>query len=124
MKTIRFVGKDRGQFTAAVRKNVDNYFRQNGISSKGNGHMVFKIIALMLMYTLPFIVMLVYGISGWPALVLWAIMGVGMSGIGMGVMHDSAHGSLSKKKWLNKLVSHSMYLIGGNTFNWKLQHNV
>jgi linoleoyl-CoA desaturase len=124
MKTIRFVGKDKGQFTAAVRKNVDNYFKQNGISSKGNGHMLFKIITLMTMYTLPFVCMLVYGISGWPALLLWAIMGVGMSGIGMGVMHDSAHGSLSKKKWLNKLVSHSMYLIGGNTFNWKLQHNV
>ncbi len=124
MKTIRFVAKDKSQFTATLRKNVDNYFKENKISNKGNGHMLFKVIALLTMYLLPFTIMLVYGINGWPALLLWAIMGVGMSGIGMGVMHDSAHGSLSKKAWLNKLVSHSMYLIGGNTFNWKLQHNV
>lgn len=124
MKTIKFVAKDKSQFTATLRKNVDNYFKENKISNKGNGHMLFKVIALLTMYLLPFVIMLVYGINGWPALLLWAIMGVGMSGIGMGVMHDSAHGSLSKKAWLNKLVSHSMYLIGGNTFNWKLQHNV
>lgn len=124
LKPIRFVAKDKNVFTSTLRKNVDNYFRQNKISTKGNGHMLFKVIALMTMYCLPFLLMLVYGITGWQALILWAIMGVGMSGIGMGVMHDSAHGSLSKRKWLNKLVSHSMYLIGGNTFNWKLQHNV
>lgn len=124
MKTIRFVGKDKGLFTAAVRKNVDDYFKQNSISTKGNAHMVVKIITLMSLYLVPFILMLTLHITGWQALLLWAVMGVGMSGIGMGVMHDATHSSLSKKKWLNKLVSHSMYLIGGNTFNWKIQHNV
>lgn len=49
---------------------------------------------------------------------------MGMAGIGMSVMHDAAHGSFSKKGWLNKLFSNTMYFIGGNTFNWRVQHNL
>ena len=38
MKTIKFVCSDKQQkqFAAAVRKNVNDYFREGGISIKGN----------------------------------------------------------------------------------------
>jgi linoleoyl-CoA desaturase len=51
------------------------------------------------------------------------LMGVGMAGIGMCVMHDAVHGSYSRKEWVNKLLSGTMYLLGSNVFNWKIQHN-
>jgi linoleoyl-CoA desaturase len=51
-------------------------------------------------------------------------MGIGMAGIGMSVMHDAAHGSSTDKKWLNKLLSHTIYMIGGSVFTWNIQHNV
>jgi linoleoyl-CoA desaturase len=51
-------------------------------------------------------------------------MAIGEAGIGMAVMHDAAHGSFSDKRWVNQLFSSSMYLLGNNTFNWKVQHNV
>ncbi len=125
MKVIKFVGKDQKLFAATVRKNVDNYFKENKISSKGDSRMGFKVAFLLALYILPFVFMLTQSVSVWLSLILWAIMGIGMAAIGMGVMHDATHSSLSKKKWLNKLVSYgSMYLIGGNVFNWKIQHNV
>jgi linoleoyl-CoA desaturase len=52
------------------------------------------------------------------------IMGIGKAGIGMGVMHDAAHGSYSNKKWVNDLMSANMYLLGSDVFIWKVQHNV
>jgi linoleoyl-CoA desaturase len=39
-------------------------------------------------------------------------------------MHDAAHGAFSEKQWINDLFASTMYLLGSNTFNWKIQHNV
>ena len=42
----------------------------------------------------------------------------------MCVMHDAVHGSFSHNEKMNKLFGGTMYLLGSNVFNWKLQHNV
>jgi linoleoyl-CoA desaturase len=51
-------------------------------------------------------------------------MGIGIAGVGMGVMHDACHGAYSKKQWVNNLLSGTLYLLGSNVLNWKIQHNV
>ncbi|HYC83899.1 MAG TPA: acyl-CoA desaturase, partial [Chryseosolibacter sp.] len=60
----------------------------------------------------------------WAMLALCIVMGVGVAGIGLSVMHDANHGAYSKKQWVNNLVGYSLNLVGGNAFNWKVQHNV
>jgi linoleoyl-CoA desaturase len=124
MKTLKFVNKGKGQFTAALKKNVNDYFKEKGISNKGNSKMVFKSIVMLTAYFLPFILILTVSFSGWVIFPLSVLMGIGMAGIGMSVMHDAMHGSFSKKSWLNKLFSMTMYCIGGNPFTWKVQHNI
>jgi linoleoyl-CoA desaturase len=124
MQTLKFVNKDKRQFTATLRKNVNNYFKEKGISSKGNFKMIFKTITMIACYLIPFILILTLPMSGWLIFPISVVMGIGMSGIGMSVMHDAVHGSLSKKSWVNKLFGFTMYLIGGNIFNWRIQHNV
>ena len=52
------------------------------------------------------------------------IMGVGMAGVGMNVMHDGNHGSFSNKEWVNRLMGSSIYILAGNVYNWQVQHNV
>ncbi len=124
MRTLKFVNKNKGEFTATLRKNVNDYFKEKGISSKGNFKMIFKSIIMMSIYFAPFIVMLTVPLLGWTIFPLSIAMGIGMAGIGMSVMHDAVHGSFSKKGWLNKLIGTSIYFIGGNPFNWKIQHNI
>jgi linoleoyl-CoA desaturase len=51
-------------------------------------------------------------------------MGIGIAGVGMGVMHDACHGAYSKRKWVNDSLSGTLYLLGSNVVNWKIQHNV
>jgi len=65
MKKLKFVTKDKGQFTATLRKNVDNYFREKGISPKGNWKMFFKTIAMLSLYVVPFILILTLTMSNW-----------------------------------------------------------
>jgi linoleoyl-CoA desaturase len=51
-------------------------------------------------------------------------MSLGVAGIGLSVMHDANHGAYAKKPWINDLIGYSLNLVGANSFNWKLQHNV
>ena len=57
-------------------------------------------------------------------LLLVVIMSIGLSGIGLSVMHDANHGAYSKRKWVNSTLGYSLNLVGANAFNWKIQHNV
>jgi linoleoyl-CoA desaturase len=60
----------------------------------------------------------------WLQVILVFVMGIGMAGGGMNVMHDGNHGSFSNKDWINKLMGSSIYILAGNVYNWKVQHNV
>jgi len=126
MDTLRFIEKDKQekQFANALRKNVNDYFKQNHISTKANGKMVVKTIILLSMYVLPFILVLTIPMTNWASLACSVVMGIGIAGVGMGVMHDACHGAYSRKHWVNELFAGSLYLLGSNVLNWKLQHNV
>ncbi len=86
--------------------------------------MVIKSIAMFILYLGPFAILLsnVYS-NGLVLLGLTILMGIGMSGVGLSVMHDACHGSYSKNHTINKIMSFSMTLIGGSALNWQLQHN-
>jgi len=125
MQTIKFVNtKDKGLFTATLRKNVNEYFKNNELSTKGNWKMILKSLVMLSVYFGPFVLILTVPMSGWLIFPLSMLMGVGMAGIGMGVMHDAVHGSFSRRASVNKMVGNIIYFIGGNKFNWKVQHNV
>lgn len=126
MKHIKFVPETETEhgFSIAVRKRVNEYFKDEGISTKGNLTLIVQTVVLLSMYLVPFFIILLTPVNSWVALGLTVIMGIGLAGVGMCVMHDAAHGSFSSKEWVNKLFAGSMYLLGGNVFNWKMQHNV
>jgi len=125
MKAIKFVSNNtrQKQFALAVRKNVNDYFRQKGISTKGNLPMVIQTIVMLSIYIIPFVLLFIIPMNAWFAMLISILMGTGMAGIGMCVMHDAVHGSYSHKKWVNKMLGGTMYLLGSNVFNWKIQHN-
>ncbi len=126
MDTIKFVGQNKSekQFAATLRKNVNDYFKQNHISTKANFAMLIKTIIMISLYIVPYIIILTVSMDLVIALGLVMLMGIGIAGVGMGVMHDACHGSYSKKKWVNDLLGGSLYLLGSNVLNWKIQHNV
>ncbi len=126
MKNVKFVCTDKvqKQFASAVRQNVNNYFKEQGISPKGNAAMGFKTAAMLSMYILPFLILFFVPMNPWLAIPLVILMGIGSSGIGMSVMHDAVHGSYSHNEWLNKQLGRTIYLVGNSVFTWRMQHNV
>jgi len=121
---VKFIDKDKSAFYNTLRENVDRYFSENNISKNANGTMVFKTIILMLMYLGPLALISIYQPSFAVSILLWSVMGLGLAGIGMSVMHDANHGAYSANENVNRILGHTLILLGGSVFNWKLQHNI
>lgn len=122
-QSIRF-GNNQKDFYLTLKKRVDNYFKEKNISPYGNYTMIIKTIVMYAIYLSPFVLLLTQTFSSpWINILLIITMGVGMAGLGLAVMHDANHGGYSKNKKFNQLVSYTMTLIGGSSFNWKIQHN-
>ncbi|MFL0352599.1 acyl-CoA desaturase [Xanthomarina sp. GH4-25] len=125
MENPRFSRTTDIDFSKTLRKRVNTYFKENNISRKGNTNMVVKTIVMVSLFFVP-LILLSTGLvtSIWLLFTLYLISGFGMSGIGMGVMHDAIHGSYSKNKNINTLLGYTFNLIGANAKIWKIQHNV
>ncbi|HLX92753.1 MAG TPA: acyl-CoA desaturase [Puia sp.] len=52
------------------------------------------------------------------------VLGILTASIGFNVMHDGAHGSFSKYKWLNNIAAASFDFLGASSHLWKVKHNV
>ncbi|MES2559286.1 MAG: acyl-CoA desaturase [Bacteroidota bacterium] len=126
LNLVRFAPKGKDSFFETVINRVDEYFENNNISPYANAEMWLKTVVVLLMYFVPYALM-VTGVAGSNTLVFmgfWFMMGLGMVGIGTSIMHDANHGTYSPNKKINNFISHILEVIGGYTVTWRIQHNV
>ena len=123
-KQVSFSRSDSTKFFKTLNKRVNQYFKEKNIVKTGNWKLYTKAIIMFSMFFIPLILILTIDMPQWTLLLLTVIIGIGMAGVGMNVMHDSNHDSFSSKKWVNKLMGSSIYILAGNVYNWKVQHNV
>ncbi|MCO5724802.1 fatty acid desaturase family protein [Robiginitalea marina] len=123
-QAIRFSRTESVHFFRTLNKRVNDYFKENGIKKTGNWKLYLKSALMFSMFFAPYFLILTMGLPNWANLLLTMLMGVGMAGVGMNVMHDGNHGTFSSKKWVNKLMGGSIYILAGNVYNWQVQHNV
>tara|TARA_R110002012_G_scaffold81945_3_gene207443 strand:+ start:29314 stop:30414 length:1101 start_codon:yes stop_codon:yes gene_type:complete len=125
MKNPKFSRVADNDFSKTLRQRVNHYFKTNNLSKKANTTMVIKTMVMLSLFFIP-LILLSTGLVTTTGLLftLYIICGFGMSGIGMGVMHDAIHGSYSKNKTINRLLGYTFNMIGANATIWKIQHNV
>ncbi|HWY38160.1 MAG TPA: fatty acid desaturase, partial [Bacteroidia bacterium] len=117
-------GQNQRLFVQTLRQRVDQYFKEKNISKTANTNMVLKTIFMFALYISPYVLIISGTVQYMPLMLLLCIvMGFGMAGIGLSVMHDANHGSYSRNKTVNKLLSYTTNLVGGHYLNWQLQHN-
>lgn len=119
-----FAKQDKLKFFRTLNSRVNNYFKENNISKAGNWQLHLKAIILFTVFLVPYFLILTLDMPFWTHLLLTIVMGIGMAGLGMNVMHDGNHGSYSNKKWVNKIMGGTIYVLAGNVYNWQVQHNV
>ncbi|MFK5974450.1 MAG: acyl-CoA desaturase [Flavobacteriaceae bacterium] len=123
-KAIRFSRKDSTKFFKTLNQRVNDYFKENKIKKTGDWRLHLKTAIMFALFLTPYFLILTLGLPNWANFLLTIVMGVGMAGVGMNVMHDGNHGSYSTKKWVNSLMGGSIYILAGNVYNWQVQHNV
>lgn len=123
-KQIRFARKDPKKFFQTLNKRVNDHFRKTDSSKTGNWKLHIKTIIMFGMLITPYFLVIFTSYNAWIKLGLCFVMGIGMAGVGMNVMHDGNHGSFSRYGWINKLMGSSIYILAGNVHNWKVQHNI
>ncbi len=119
-----FAKQDNLKFFRTLNSRVNSYFKDNNIEKTGNWKIHLKTVILFTVFLVPYFLILTLDMPFWVHLILAIIMGLGMAGIGMNVMHDANHGSYSTKGWVNKFMGGTIYVLAGNVHNWQVQHNV
>jgi len=122
--TLKFSRKDPANFFRTLNSRVNNYFKENNIRRTGNWQLWIKTIVMFCIFLVPYFLILTIEMPGWLQILFTVFMGIGMAGVGMNVMHDGNHGAFSNKTWINDLMGSSIYILAGNVYNWKVQHNV
>lgn len=87
--------------------------------------MHFKTVFMLTLFFLPFTLITINVFNfWWFQLLMWSLMGFGMAGIGLSIMHDANHGAYSKNQTVNKIFGYCLNIVGGFDVNWRIQHNV
>lgn len=121
---VQFSKEHNTEFYKTLKSRVNAYFKENNISKTANAAMVFKTFALLALFLVPYGFLYQQELPKFAYFTMWVIMGFGMAGVGLSVMHDANHGAYSRKEWVNTLVSNVMIILGGSARNWRIQHNV
>jgi len=124
-KDVRFSKDKNKEFITTLKKRVKEYFTENRASKYANSAMILKTVVILLMFFVPYAII----ISGMVSqvlinLALWLLLGIGVAGIGMSIMHDANHGAYSKNRKVNQYLGYLLNILGGYAAIWKIQHNV
>lgn len=123
MSKVTFNNKN-SVFYDSLKASVEQYFRKNNIRTTGNFKLYLKALILIPAAIAIYFAVLFLNIPAVISLFLCGVFGFTLACIGFNVMHDACHGSYSAKKWINYMMGLSLNCLGGNSFIWKMKHNI
>jgi len=125
MQAPRYSGSINKEFSTALNQRVGAYFKNAGINPQAGQSMVMKSVLLFGFYAALYTLIISGMVSSVPLLfVLWALLGLGQSFLGMSVMHDAVHGAYTKNPFIYLLLQVPIIAIGVEPKIWRIEHNV
>ena len=111
-------------FHTELKKRIKEYFEQVGKSTTGNYNLFVKAVILMVAFLFLYIHLIFFTPIAILAISESILLGGIVAAIGFNVMHDGAHGSFSRYKWVNNMASNFANFLGASQHMWKMKHNV
>ncbi len=123
MASIKFSG-NHTNFYKDLKTRVHHYFEERKISTHGDSRNLVKTIILLTAFLSTYIILAFHLLPGAWALLLCVVLGITTALIGFNIMHDGAHGSLSKSHVVNRLAALTLNMLGASSFLWNIKHNI
>jgi linoleoyl-CoA desaturase len=111
-------------FQAAIKRRIDDYFRQTGRRRRDCPEMYRKMAIILTWFALSYTLLVFVAYAWWQAVPLAISLGLSMAAIGFNVQHDGGHHASSDRNWVNKLAALSLDLIGGSSYVWHWKHGI
>ena len=108
----------------ALRKEVDQYFKLNNISDKGEKKFLWTALFIVAVYLASYLTIVLSDLMPLAKLGLALVMGVFHALAAMNIVHDAVHKSAFKSNKWNDRFGLFFNLLGANTNNWRIQHNI
>lgn len=119
---IRF--DTRTPFSLALKRRVDDYFRDTGRSRGGGARMMFKSAVIFAWLFAGYAGLLALG-GSWVAVVVFGLScGLANAGLGMAVQHDGGHLAYSERRGINRLAASVLDFLGASSYVWRVKHGV
>jgi linoleoyl-CoA desaturase len=111
-------------FHSELKRKINEYFDQKGKSPTGNFNLYFKAIVLVSSLIAVYTHLVFFTPPAVWAILECVILGCLTAAVGFNVMHDGAHGSFSRYKWINSIASNFANFLGASQHMWKMKHNI
>lgn len=112
-------------FFSELRKRINAHFKEIDIKPTGGLQLYIKAAIITVAFVATYLHVIFFTS---PYLIVnlleCILLGLATAAIGFNIMHDGAHGSFSKSKWVNDLAGMSINMLGANVYLWKSKHNV
>lgn len=111
-------------FKEELFKRLNNYFKENGLSKKGNWEMTLKVLFALAWWVVSYALLYILELNFWQFAALYIVHGLGQIFMFLNIAHDANHNAVSNKRWINKSLSYVLDACGISSYMWRLMHNV
>ncbi|TWT45513.1 Stearoyl-CoA 9-desaturase [Phycisphaerae bacterium RAS1] len=120
-RALRFQSPDT--FRQALRRRVEDYFATTGRRPRDCPRMYAKSAIILTGCTAAYVVLVLLAGVWWLAIPLAVMLGLALASAAFNIQHDGGHGAYSEHRWINKLASLTLDLLGGSSYMWARKHN-
>lgn len=115
--------KNKSDMAKKIIARVNNYFKENNLSKKGNWKLFSKAIFFFVGFWVIWCLLIYVELPVLLRILLCPIEAFFASGIGFCIMHDGNHGAFSDSALLNKTASATSECLGVSSGIWDKKHD-
>ena len=111
-------------FRRELRTRVDAYFLNAGHGRRDVAAWYLKAATILAIFAVSYVLLVFVAWTWWQAVPLTVLLALSVVGIGFNIMHDGGHRAVSRHRSVNRLMAHSLDMVGGSSYLWHWKHGV
>ena len=121
-RRLAFAGDN--DFRRELTERVNTYFLETGHSRRDVGAWYGKAATILTSFAVSYLLLIFVASAWWQAVPLTVLLALSVVGIGFNIMHDGSHRAVSRHRNVNRLMAHSLDMVGGSSYLWHWKHDV